>query len=169
MVRNLAGVHDGIHTGNTGLRTTRHAPESVSAAHESESGGGGGAPHGDGRQRCIRTKKSESRPMGCGVADMDAVKVPCWRREGVRNVSRCSWFMLMNGTTQAINLARGAVDKVKSGRDQKSDYEGVTVGGATIERRTATTSGGILRVKNAPGEASSAAIDALAQGWLCRA
>lgn len=45
-------------------------------------------------------------------------------------------LVLMNGTTQAINLAQGAVDKMKSGRDQKSDYEGVTVGGATNKRQT---------------------------------
>ena len=83
VVGDLAGVHDGIHTGNTGLRATRHAPESVSAAHKGESGGGGGAPHGDGRQRSTRRRKSESRPMGRGVADMGAVKVPCWLREGV--------------------------------------------------------------------------------------
>lgn len=52
-------------------------------------------------------------------------------------------MLLMNGTTQVINLARGAVDKVKSGRDQKSDYEGVTVGRATIERDGRRLLGGV--------------------------
>jgi hypothetical protein len=86
VVGDLALVHDGVHTGDTGLRATRHAPESVSAAHESE-GGGGGAPHGDGRQRCFRTREFGSRPMGCGVADMSAAIVPCWMREGVVGMS----------------------------------------------------------------------------------
>jgi len=96
VVGDLAGVHDGIHTGNTGLRATRHAPESVSAAHESESGGGGGAPHGDGRQRSIRRRKSESRPMGRGVADMGAVKVPCWLREGVVECIKVELLCVIN-------------------------------------------------------------------------
>jgi hypothetical protein len=76
VVGNLALVHDGIHTGNTGLRATRHAPESVGATHKSE-GGGGGAPHDDGRQMCFRKREYGSRPMGRGVADMDAAVVPC--------------------------------------------------------------------------------------------
>ena len=64
VVGNLALVHDRIHTGDTGLRATRHAPESVGAAHKSE-GGGGGAPHDDG-ERGVSWREFGSRPMGCG-------------------------------------------------------------------------------------------------------
>lgn len=74
VVRNGSLVHDGIHAGEAGLRATRHAPESVGATHEGE-GGGGGAPHvDDGRRGLIGgVGEFRSRPMDCGVGDMDAV------------------------------------------------------------------------------------------------
>jgi hypothetical protein len=46
----------------------------VGATHEGE-GGGGSAPHVDGRRRMmVGVGEFRSRPMDCGVADIDAVK-----------------------------------------------------------------------------------------------
>ena len=73
VVRDGSLVHDRVHTGDTSLGATGHAPEGVGATHEGE-GGGGGAPHGDGRRRMmIGAGKFRSRPIDCGVADIDAV------------------------------------------------------------------------------------------------
>ena len=76
----------------------------------------------------------------------------------------------MNGTTQVINLARGAVDKVMSGRDQKSDYEGVTVGRATTDvERGGNDFWGYIEGEECPRRSEQRCIAALAKGWLCRA
>lgn len=68
VVGDAAGVHERIHTGDTGLGLTRHAPEGVGATHESE-GGGGGAP-----DHCWRRRIELSRSrFGLWISDLTSL------------------------------------------------------------------------------------------------